>query len=509
MVNDYLLGLDQGSTTCRAVLYDLEAHIVAQAYREVYPHHPHPTWAEVEPEDWWQATVAVIQEVLSSSDVDPATIAGVGVTALLHAAVPVDEAGQPLARAMLWMDQRCQPQVEWMIQEHGAEIGAIMGPGRQPSTTVTAPKLRWWLENRPEVIRRTYKFLWPKDFLRYRLTGAMASDPTDAGGAFLLHPERRWATEIMDIIGVSAEKLPPMLEPYDVAGKVTAQAAQETGLAEGTPVVIGSGDTLATLIGANANQPGRGCLYIGTAAWLSLGSFTRYFAPPQAPPSGEPRRWGFGAAATTGATVKWFRDLVSGGPEGAGVRQLLAYEALFEDAASVEPGAEGLIFLPHLMGERGLSNPYAKGVFFGLTLAHSRRHLMRAVLEGSAYFLRQLLERRPEPVEGRAGEPLEEMVTVGGGAKSPLWRQIFADVTGVRVLVPRVLETGTLGAAILAGVGVGLYPSVAEAAERLVEIVTDHSPNPRWRERYDRMYRLYRELEDRVAPLYPEVPVRA
>jgi xylulokinase len=498
-VKGYLLGLDQGSTTSRAVLYDLEANIVAEAYREVYPHHPHPTWAEVDPENWWQAITTVIREVLSSSRIDPSTIAGVGLTALLHAAVPVDEAGQPLARAMLWMDQRCQPQVEWMIQQHGDEIKAIMGSGREPSTTVTAPKLRWWLENRPEVIQRTHKLLWPKDFIRYRLTGAMASDPTDAGGAFLLHPQRRWATEIMDIIGISADKLPPMAEPYDVAGQVTAQAARETGLAEGTPVVTGCGDTLATLIGANANKPGRGCLYIGTAAWLSLGSFARYFAPPDTSAPRNQRRRGFGATATTGASVKWFRDLVSSGAEGAGVREPLAYEALFEDAATVEPGAEGVLFLPHLMGERGLSNPDAKGTFFGLTLAHGRRQLMRAVLEGSAYFLRQLIER--------GGEPLEEMVVVGGGAKSPLWRQIFADVTGVRVRVPRILETGTLGAAILAGVGVGLYPSVAQAAERLVEITMEHTPNPCWRERYDRMYDVYRRLEDRVAPLYPQVPV--
>ncbi|MEA3345920.1 MAG: FGGY family carbohydrate kinase [Chloroflexota bacterium] len=498
-MKQYLLGLDQGTTTCRAVLYDLEAHVLGEAYREVHPRHPHPTWAEVDPEDWWRATASVIREALEGARVDARQIVSIGLCALLHAAVPVDREGQPLARAMLWMDQRCQPQVEWMIQEHGAEIEAVMGTGRRPSTTVTAPKLRWWLENRPEIIRRTYKFLWPKDFIRYRLTGTMASDPTDAGGAFLLHPERRWATEIMNIIGVPAEKLPPMLEPYKVAGQVTSQAAQETGLAEGTPVVAGCGDTLATLIGANANQPGRGCLYIGTAAWLNLGSFSRYFAPPQARSSGQ-RRWSFGAAATTGATVKWFRDLVSGYPEGGGVRELLDYEPLFEEAATVEPGADGLIFLPHLMGERGLNNPYAKGVLFGLTLAHGRHHLMRAILEGSAYFLRQLIER--------GGEPLEEMVVVGGGAKSPLWRQIFADVTGVRVISPRILETGALGAAILAGVGIGIYPDVAEAAERLVEIVSDHPPNPRWQERYEAMYRIYRELEDRVAPLYPQVPVR-
>jgi len=497
-VAEYLLGLDQGSTTSRAVLYNLEGQIVAEAYREVYPYHPYPTWAEVDPEDWWKATTAVIREALASSGVDPAAIVGVGLTALLHAAVPVDRDGRPLARAMLWMDQRCQPQVEWMIREHGAEIEEIMGSGRQPSTTVTAPKLRWWLENRPEIIERTYKFLWPKDFIRYRLTGAMASDPTDAGGAFLLHPERRWATEILELIGISPEKLPPMLEPYDIAGYVTAQAARETGLAEGAPVVTGCGDTLATLIGANASQPNRGCLYLGTAAWLSLGSFTRYFAPPREPPPRR-RRWSFGATATTGATVKWFRDLVSGCPEGSGVRELLPYETLLDEAATVEPGAGGLIFLPHLMGERGLDNPYAKGVFFGLTLAHGRRHLMRAVLEGSAYFIRQLVER--------AEEPLEEIIIVGGGAKSSLWRQIFADVIGVRALVPRILETGTLGAAILAGVGVGLYPGVAEAADTLVQIIGEHIPNPRWRERYDGMYRVYRALEDCVAPLYPQVPI--
>lgn len=493
----YLLALDQGTTTCRAVLYDLEANPIAEAYREVYVHHPRPSWAEVDPGDWWRASVSVIRETLQGAEVDPGRIAGIGLCALQHAAVPVDERGRPLARAMLWMDQRCQPQVEWMIREHEDRIAEVMGSDRLPSTTTTAPKLRWWMENRPDVIHRTHKFLWPKDFIRCRLTGVMASDPTDAGGGFLLHPERRWAREIMELIGVSSEKLPPMLEPYEIAGRVTPQAAEETGLAEGTPVVTGCGDVPATLIGANANRPCRGCLYIGTAAWLSLGSFTRYLSPTQEESSTRRRR-GFGATATTGATVRWFRDLVSGIAGEGGVRESVGYEALFEEAGEVEPGAEGVIFLPHLMGERGLNDPCAKGVFFGLTLAHDRRHLMRAVLEGSAYFLRQLIEGIEEPVE--------EMVAVGGGAKSPLWRRIFADVTGVRVVAPCILETGTLGAAILAGVGVGLYPSVEEAAEKLVEMVSDHPPDPRWRERYDRVYRVYRALEERVAPLYPQVP---
>lgn len=498
---EYLLGIDQGTTTCRAVLYDLRGRVVAEAYREVYPHHPRPDWAEMEPEDWWRATVEVIREVLSPPRMEPPAIAAVGVSGLQHAMVPIDREGHPLARAMLWMDQRCAPQVEWMIKQHGEVLRKVMGEGRQLTTTYSAPKLRWWRENHPELIEAAWKFLLPKDYLRYRLTGAVATDPSDAGGTFLYHPRKGdWAAEILEIVEVPEEKLPPIRQPMEIAGRVHAQAAEETGLAQGTPVAVGAGDVLSTLIGANANIPDRAYLYLGTAAWLSMSTYSRSFlATYERPAMSDGSRHHFGAAATTGAALRWFGDLFLGG-RGPGVHSQLDYEALLAEAEGVEPGAEGVIFLPHLMGERATNDPQAKGVFFGLTLAHGRAHLLRAVLEGCAFLLRHI-------VDLSGGAPPKELLALGGGAKSPLWLQIIADVMGLPVLVPRVVETGTLGAAILAGVGVGLYESVEEASEQLVEIVSCHRPRAEHQVRYNALYSLYRELDELLTPYFRRVPV--
>ncbi len=498
----YLLAIDQGTTTCRAVLYDLEGYAIAEAYREVYPHHPQPGWAEADPQDWWWAVVAVVHEVLSHSGAAPSDIAGIGVAALQHAIVPVDREGQPLARAMLWMDQRCAPQVEWMIHQHGETIRRVMGEGRFPTTTYSAPKLRWWAENRPEVIRRAAVFLLPKDYLRYRLTGEAATDPSDAGGAFLYHPSRHgWATELLELIGVPAEKMPPIRQPYEIVGRVSGAAAAQTGLAEGTPVATGCADTLSTLIGANALLPERGYLYLGTAAWLALYDYSYpYVTTYQRPPATIEGRYPFGSVATTGAALRWFHDLLRPTPAGPGVHPQIDYGSLLAQAEEVEPGAEGLIFLPHLMGERATNDPRAKGAFFGLTLAHGRMHLLRALLEGTAFVLRQLLDHS-------GYGPPRELLALGGGAKSPLWCQIMADVMDIPVLMPRVVETTSLGAAILAGVGVGLYPSVAQAAERVLHIVGRHDPRTEFRARYDRIYALYRQLDELLTPYFPRVPV--
>jgi xylulokinase len=501
-VGPYLLAIDQGTTTCRAVVYDLEGRLIAQAYREVYPYHPQPGWAEADPQDWWQATVAVVHEVLDQSGVSPSDIAAIGISALQHAIVPVDREGKPLARAMLWMDQRCAPQVEWMIRQHGETIRRVMGEGRFPTTTYSAPKLRWWVEKRPEVVHQAAVFLLPKDYLRYRLTGEAATDPSDAGGAFLYHPTRHgWATELLELIGVPVQKMPPIRQPYEIVGRVKAAAAAETGLAQGTPVVVGCADTLSTLIGANALLPERGYLYLGTAAWLALSDYSRpYVTTYQRPPASIGRKVPFGSVATTGAALRWFRDLFLPTPAQPGVHPQLDYTSLMAQAEQVEPGAEGLIFLPHLMGERATNDPQAKGVFLGLTLAHGRAHLLRALLEGTAFVLRQLLDQS-------GYEPPQELLALGGGAKSPLWCQIMADVMNIPMLVPRVVETTSLGAAILAGVGVGLYPSVAQAAARVVHIVGRHDPRPRWRARYDAMYALYRQLDESLTPFFRRVPV--
>jgi xylulokinase len=481
----YLLGLDIGTTTTRCILFDLAGFPVTESCREPPVHYPRPNWVEVDPCDWWESVVAVIREVLERSGVRGEMILGIGLSGLMHALVPVDGNGEPLARAMLWMDQRCQPQVEWMAREHSQLIEQIVGPGWAINTTPSAPKLRWIVENEPDVLRRTEKLLLVKDFVRLRLSGTVATDPSDAVGTCLYDEGRGdWSHPLLEAIGVPLVKMPPIHKSTEVIGTVTDEAARVTGLAAGTPVVVGGGDVTCTLVGADARRPGRNCLYLGTAAWVAtpqpetdLGAMIR-------------------PTATTGATLKWLLALLeSGGSCGE------LYGSLLREAASAPPGADGLIFLPHLMGERGpRQDPEAKGVFFGLTLAHGRAQMARAVLEGCAFQLRAVIES--VDLGGR-----EDLVTVGGGAKSALWLRIMADVTGMTLQTPRVLEAGALGAAIFAAVGVGLYRDVEEAAGALVRIVEQYEPDGVRRAFYDRVYAVFTELEDRVACLYGRVPV--
>jgi xylulokinase len=484
----YFLGVDIGSTTTRCVLFSRDGTPVAEAYREPRVYYPQPGWAEVEPEDWWASTVEAIREVLGKAPVTVGQIAGLGLSGLLHALVPIDCQGKPLARAMLWLDHRCQPQVDWMLQEHGDLVRETMGNRWKLTTTMSAPKVRWLFENEPEIVRRTCTFLSAKDFVCFKLTGRLVADPSVAIGTALYdQTAKTWSRQMLELVGISPEQMPPIFDSTDLAGSVTEAAAQATCLAPGMPVVVGGGDTTCTLIGANAFDPKRACLYMGTAAWVSI--------PTSA--SGNV----MGATSTTGASLKWLANLfrveiISG--EGA----WQPYAALVHEAADSPPGCKGLVFLPHLMGERGpYYDPDAKGVLFGLSLAHSRKDVIRAVLEGCALQLRLILETLG-PCQ------IEEVIAVGGGVKSSLWRSIIADVIGIPVVFPETLEAAALGAAILAGVGVGVYDSVQGAAGRLVRVAGRHEPDKARHNLYDEVYCIFLDLEKRVAPLYPKVPVR-
>lgn len=482
MKQGHLLSIDVGTTTGRVVLFDLDGRPVAEVYAEPRVYHPQPNWAEVDAEERWGCVVGMLRKMFQHFGIAPESILAIGLSGLMHAPIPLGYIGEPLARAMLWMDQRCQPQADWMMREHRGEIERAIG-ATWMSTTPTAPKLRWIAEHVPDLMRQTRVFLLMKDFIRFRLTGDLSTDPSDAGGTSLYDQRSGdWSCAMLDLVGVPPEKMPPIRDSTHVAGGVSEEAARLTGLRAGTPVVVGGSDVRCTRIGANAEDSGRACLYMGTAAWI---------ATPHRRPGA------FGATATTGATLKWLVGLFGVGGQGA---PAIAYDRLLQDAERAAPGAKGLIFLPHLMGERGpRPDPFAKGVFFGLSMAHGRAEVVRAVLEGCALHLRSILDGLG---------PVDEMAIVGGGAKSPLWRQIIADATGVALLVPEVLEAGALGAAILAGVGVGVYPSVQDAAARLVRIVERRTPDGARHRLYTRIYQVYRELEERVAPLYSRVPVR-
>jgi xylulokinase len=377
-----------------------------------------------------------------------------------------------------------------MTRELGDMVHECVG-GRLVTTTPSAPKLRWIVENEPELLRRTHVLLLPKDYVRFRLTGTIGTDPSDAGGTRLYDSRKHgWATSLAERIGVSPGILPPIYPSTHVAGGVSTEAAAATGLSPGTPVVVGGGDVRSTLAGANAYHTGRACLYLGTSAWLSV-------PPPAQAARGRPLAAEyFGATSTTGAALRWLKELFE---DALGDAAGPLYETLLQDAARSPVGARGLILLPHLMGERApCPDPYARGVLYGLTLAHRRGDLARALLEGCAFQLRRIAESLP-------GERVEEVVAVGGGAKGALWLQILADVMGIPLLVPRVLEAGALGAAMVAGVGVGVYCGVREASERLVKIVRRVQPDTARHVQYSQLYARFLRVEEHVAPLYRSV----
>jgi xylulokinase len=487
----YLLGIDLGTTTCRCALFDLQGSEISSAYREMPIDYPRPLWAEIDPEAWWQGTIQVVRETLAKSGIPPAQISGIGLSGLMHAPVLLDGDMRPVTPAVLWMDQRCAPQCEAMSQELAA-----LDPGETNvapfSTTQTAPKLRWLADMQPHIFAQARQFLLPKDFVRYRLTGTICTDPSDAGGTALFDRKREaWDWQKVQLARAPAEIMPSIRQSWLPAGRVTAEAAQETGLAPGTIVAVGGADTLCTRMGVGQLAEREVCIYLGTAAWLALidgvGS------------DGRPLMRGFGATATTGAALRWVRDLFEGE---AGTDVSASYDALTRQAEAVSPGAEGLFFLPHLMGERGpQADPLARGALVGLTLRHSRPQIVRAILEGTAFHLRRLLEARINshwPDKGPAAG-----AGCGGVARSPFWMQLLADVTQLTLRVPAVIEAAVLGAAMLGGMAAGILSS-DEAAARMTRTGRTYVPNTGLKSHYDASYIRYCRLDDLLAPWFRE-----
>jgi xylulokinase len=475
-VTPYLVGIDLGTTTCRCAVFEPDGCEAAAVYREVRVDYPRPLWAEVDPDAWWRCVVEVVREAVAQ--VDASRIAAVGLSGLMHAPVLLDAEDRPLAPAMLWMDQRCAPQSRAMAAEAGD------GDRRQFATTVSAPKLRWLVETRPELIARASTFVLPKDYLRIRLTGVGGTDTSDAGGTGLWDRDAEgWLPRAVELAGIPPSLLPEARPAGARAGGVTAEAAAETGLPVGTPVAVGGSDVYCTRIAVGPLAEGEVCLYMGTAAWMA-------FLDAQ----GRPR--GFGSTATTGAALRWTRDLlvgdVSGLPIGA------SYEQLLTGAEGIDPGAEGLFFLPHLMGERGPTpEPLARGALVGLTLRHGRAHVARAVLEGTAFQVRRNFdERAPAPIRGG--------VVAGGAAKSQLWMQILVDVVGVALRVPATAESSVLGAAMLGGVAAGLF-TLEEGQARMVRPGPTFRPDPARTARYDALHSRYRQLDALLVPWFREI----
>ncbi len=504
-----LLGIDLGTTGVKAALFATEdGRVLGDAFVDYPLFHPHPGWAEQDPADWWQATLSAIRACLkvgAKHGIQPVDVRGVGLSGQMHGVVLLNAEGQVLRPCIIWADQRSHAQCLWITEKVGASrlIECVSNPAL---TGFSAPKLLWVRDNEPELFQQACTMLLPKDYIRYRLTGIIAMEISDAAGTCLLDVRQGvWSQEVLRSLELDPALLPPVVPADAMSGVISADVAALTGLPVGTPVAGGGADNACGAVGNGIVSSGLALVSVGTSGIVLAHADT-----PQVDSSGPvprvhtfnhavPRSWYLmGVTQGAGLSLRWVRDNI-GLPERALERwtNIDAYEQLTREAEGVAAGSDGLIFLPYLQGERTPHlDPHARGGWIGLTASHDRRHLVRSVLEGVAFSLKDCFAIIKEQ-----GLQLEQLRATGGGAKSPLWRQIIADVLGVELVTTNASEGPAFGAALLAGVAGGVYASIQEACEQTVRVVERTEPRPAVAQTYARVYEIYRALYPALKPI--------
>jgi len=488
------LGIDVGTTGCKVLLIN-EVGRVIESRTEEYPLlTPKPGWSEQNPEDWWDAARRAVRAVLSRSRIDPGEVEGIGLTGQMHGLVTIDDEGEVIRPAILWNDQRTAEEAEFMNRKFGKAVIELTGSVVQ--TGFTAPKLLWVRNNEREKFDRIRKFMMPKDFIGYKLTGEVKTDVNDASGTSLFDVKARaWSEELISELDLSMEIFPEVLESPEVRGELASEAARELGLRSGIPVVAGAGDQGAAGVGAGAVEEGIVSVNIGTSGVVFTSSDAYRFDPLgrlHAFCHASPSKWHLmGVMLAAGGSLRWFRDaLCQVEKEVAGLIGEDPYNLIVREAEAIPIGSEGLIFLPYLSGERTPhADPYARGVFFGLSLKHGKGHMVRSILEGVAFGLMNSLEIMME-----LGIKPKEVRILGGGSRSPLWRRIVADLFGLRVYLLEVDEGSSYGAAILASVGSGAHKTVEDAVKKIIRTRSPIDPDMGNHERYRRFYEAYNRL---------------
>jgi len=484
----YLMGIDVSTTGVKALLIFADGQVVGSASTEQPLSTPYPLWSEQDPADWWSGAVSSVRQVLQETGITGSEVAAVGLTGQMHGLTLLDAGGNVLRPAILWNDQRTGAQCDEMRARLGkARLIAITG--NDALTGFTAPKVLWVRQKEPQVYARAAHILLPKDYVRYKLTGGFAMDVADGAGTILMDIKaRRWSPEVLQALEIPPEWLPRLYEGPEVTGVISAEAARLTGLKAGTPVVGGGGDQAAQAVGVGAVQPGIVALTLGTSG-VVFASTSQPFIEPEgrlhAFCHAVPGRWHLmGVMLSAAGSLRWYRDTFHPG---------LDYDTLLAcvRTAQVPAGCEGLLFLPYLTGERTpYPDPLARGAFVGLTIRHGEPHLVRAVLEGVAFGLRDSFELMKQ-----AGQKEIAQVRIsGGGARSPLWRQILADVLGAELVTVNTTEGAAYGAALLAGVGAGLWPDVDAACQATVRLTGSTAPQAGSVAVYEKIYPLYRQL---------------
>ena len=486
----WLLGIDVGTSACKVALFSPDGQVAAQGSGDYKVYYPEPGWAEQNPADWWQAICGAVRTMLLESQIDPSDIAGIGIDGQGWSAIAIDKKGTVLCNTPIWMDTRAHEICRELRDRIGEEkIFEVCGNPLQPAYTL--PKILWYKKNRPAVYQKTYKILQSNSFIAYRLTGAITQDVSQ-GYAYQCFDMRKgcWDKDTCDLLGIDINMLPDIYPCHHVVGEVTKEAAELTGLAVGTPVVAGGLDAACGTLGAGVIHPGETQEQGGQAGGMSI-CIDDYRSDPRLILSYHvvPDLWLLqGGTVGGGGVIRWFEQEFGAYEREAAAKSGLSSMAEMDREADLIPvGSDGMVFLPYMAGERSpIWDTQSKGVYYGIDYAKTRAHFIRASMEGVAYSLKHNLD-----TASSAGADVEVLCAMGGAANSRVWTQMKADVTGKKIVVPSSDTATTLGAAILAGVGTGVFSSFEDAVARTVAIKREHLPDMEKFKKYQDSYHTY------------------
>lgn len=502
-MKQYILAHDLGTTGNKATLYNDEGRLISSAFYAYETEYAHTGWAEQDPEDWWTAVCISTQNLLRQAGVRGDEIAAITFSGQMMGCAPLDADAKPIRHAIIWADQRAVEQEAWLGDRIPPE-DVYRITGHRLSASYSLCKILWIRDNQPDVYASTHRFMHAKDAIVARLTGRFATEPTDASGMNLYDLEAgMWSERIIDAAELDPAKLPELRQSIDVIGYVLPKVAPEIGVAPGTPVVIGGGDGMCAAVGAGVVREGTAYNYVGSSSWIALATKQPIFDPDY-----RTFTWAHlvpgmfspcGTMQMAGGSYQWARDqLCSIEQQAAQSLGISPYELMNISAGKSPAGANGLIFLPYLLGERSPRwNPRARGAFVGLTVRHTRADMVRAVLEGITMNLRVILDAFTTQ-----GAQINDMRLIGGGASGRFWNQMMADIYGIPVHRLAILQEATsMGAAVAGGVGVGLYPDFS-ISETMNEIAETFEPDPRSQSVYERVYPIFEAAYHALVPIY-------
>lgn len=499
-----LLGIDIGTSGCKIAAFDLEGQVLCSYTGPYRIFHPNAGSAEHDANEWWERVCNGVKGLIHQGLLDPREVIAVGVDGLSWVCLPVDRNGRPLRRAMIWLDRRAEEEAQWMKECVGEEkLVSLDGNPVDPAYIV--PKMLWVKKHEPDVYRNAYKFVQSNSFIVYKLTGVYSQDYSQAYGFHFFDIARgRYDDDIADQLGISLDLVPPLCHCHDVVGTVTSKASKECGLPEGIPVVAGGLDAACCTLGAGATRPGQTQEQGGQAGGMSI-VVDRPLVHPRLILGYHviPNMWLLqGGTVGGGGTLRWFNEQLGAYETQISTeRGISSFDVMSEEAESIGPGSDGLVFLPYMAGERSpIWDSKARGLLFGLSYDKTRAHIIRAIMEGVGYSLLHNLETAEE-----VGARAEVLLSVGGSANSLVWTQIKSDITAKPIHVPFSDHATALGAALLAGVGAGVYKDFESAVNQTVRIRRIHEPNLKNHRVYRGYYRLYLDLYERLKVCYEQL----